>query len=329
MSNKLNVLVFSGGLGLGAYHAGVYEAFPLPLHWCCGSSVGAITSALIAGNPPEERVGALRAYWGQDDARPVRHDPGPSRHAFAWMAALGTRLLGSEGHFHPRLPAGSLRFRSLYDLGPTRERLAQLVDFGRLNGGETRVTIAATDLTSGDVVLFDSTRDRIRLDHILASCGFLPEFEPLSIDGRWLGDGGLSINAPFDPVLGEPTSLRLYIVDLFARDGEVPASLEAASERKSDLMMGNQTYQRLRLGLSARRLQWQQERQQAPDDMIYLLSYRPGAEEAGPEKSFDFSSSAIAQRWRAGYLDMQQADHAFRSVDGIRLVRRAQAQRDD
>ncbi|MGC2086479.1 MAG: patatin-like phospholipase family protein [Bradyrhizobium sp.] len=322
MPDKLNVLVFGGGLGLGAYHAGVYEAFPLPLHWCCGSSVGAITCALIAGSPPEARVSALRAYWEQRAAVPVHSSAGPSRHAFAWMAALGTRLLGSEGHFHPRLPTAPLRFRSLYDLGPTRERLARLVDFGRLNGGETRTTIATTDLKSGDVVLFDSTRDRITLDHILASCGFLPEFAPLEIDGRWLADGGLSINAPFDPVLTEPASLRLYVIDVFARDGEVPASLEAASERKSDLMMGNQTYQRLRLGLSARRLRWQLEQHEMPDDTIYLLSYRPGAEEAGPEKSFDFSRSAIAQRWRAGGLDMQQADRAFRESDGIRQVRR-------
>lgn len=101
MPDKLNVLVFSGGLGLGAYHAGVYEAYPLPLHWCCGSSIGAITSALIAGNPPEKRVGALRAYWERSDAAPNRRGADPLRHTFAWMSALGTRLIGSHGHFHP------------------------------------------------------------------------------------------------------------------------------------------------------------------------------------------------------------------------------------
>jgi NTE family protein len=175
LPDKLNVLVFSGGLGLGAYHAGVYEAYPLPLHWCCGSSIGAITSALIAGNPPEKRVGALRAYWERSDAAPNRRGADPLRHTFAWMSALGTRLIGSHGHFHPRLAVDPLRFRSFYDLAPTRERLTQLIDFDRLNGGEVRLTIAATDLENGDAVLFDSQRDRIMLDHVLASCGFLPE----------------------------------------------------------------------------------------------------------------------------------------------------------
>jgi NTE family protein len=39
-----------------------------------------------------------------------------------------------------------------------------------------------------------------------------------------------------------------------------------------------------------------------------LLSYRPGMEEPGPEKSFELSPAALAQRWRAGLLDM---DHAL------------------
>ena len=88
-------------------------------------------------------------------------------------------------------------------------------------------------MKSGDAVLFDTRRERITLDHIPASCGFLPEFAPLEIDGRWLGDSGLSINAPFEPVLEEPNQLHLHVVDAFARDVEVPASLEAASERKA------------------------------------------------------------------------------------------------
>ncbi|WP_448042635.1 hypothetical protein [Bradyrhizobium liaoningense] len=38
--------------------------------------------------------------------------------------------------------------RSIYDLGPTSERLRQLIDFGRLNGGDPRITICATHLES-------------------------------------------------------------------------------------------------------------------------------------------------------------------------------------
>jgi NTE family protein len=38
-----------------------------------------------------------------------------------------------------------------------------------------------------------------------------------------------------------------------------------------------------------------------------LLSYRPGMEEPGPEKSFELSPAALAQRWKAGVLDMDYA----------------------
>src|SRR3954462_9075280 len=79
---------------------------------------------------------------------------------------------------------------------------------------------------------------RIEIDHLMASCGFLPEFAPLELDGRLLGDGGLSLNAPFDPILENAVEgdLWLYIIDLYARDGNRPISLEGAIERKSDLL---------------------------------------------------------------------------------------------
>ena len=44
-------------------------------------------------------------------------------------------------------------------------------------------TVATTDIETGDAVIFDTGKgDRIGIDHILASCGFLPEFAPVE---RW------------------------------------------------------------------------------------------------------------------------------------------------
>src|SRR3954471_7337957 len=59
-------LLLQGGGALGAYQAGVYEALAeADLHpdWVAGISIGAINSALIAGNPPETRVDRLRSFW--------------------------------------------------------------------------------------------------------------------------------------------------------------------------------------------------------------------------------------------------------------------------
>src|SRR6202008_2276477 len=60
------VLLLQGGGALGSYQAGVYQALAeANLHpdWVAGISIGAVNSALIAGNPPERRVDRLREFW--------------------------------------------------------------------------------------------------------------------------------------------------------------------------------------------------------------------------------------------------------------------------
>ena len=318
----LTAIVFAGGLGLGAYHGGAFDALTSlapPVDWVAGSSAGAITAAIIAGSAGVDRVSNLSDYW--QASRTLAKPHNADRHPFAWLSAINTHLFGHSSFFLPRLPTPTSRFNGLYDLAPTRERLRRLIDFERLNAGHPRLTICATDLESGDAVLFDSASERIEMDHILASCGFLPEFGPVRLAARWLGDGGFSLNAPFDPVLEAPHALRLYVIDLYARDGSAPDHFEAAAERKTDLIFGNQTFQRLRHALQARRL-GNELKGVACEDLVHLLSYRPGPEEAGPEKSFDLSEPAMAQRWRAGFLDMQHAAATSPDAYGIRSVRR-------
>src|SRR6478752_10283562 len=67
-------LLLQGGGALGSYQAGVYEALAeaeLHPNWIAGISIGAINSALIAGNPPEKRVDALRSFWETISANPL------------------------------------------------------------------------------------------------------------------------------------------------------------------------------------------------------------------------------------------------------------------
>src|SRR5215831_2629349 len=67
-------LLLQGGGALGSYQAGVYEALAeVDLHpnWIAGISIGAINSAIIAGNPPAERVAKLRSFWEEVTANPL------------------------------------------------------------------------------------------------------------------------------------------------------------------------------------------------------------------------------------------------------------------
>ena len=113
------------------------------------------------------------------------------------------------------------------------------------------------------------------------------------------------------------------MIDLYARDGTRPNSLEAAVERKNDLLFGNQTFIRLKYCCELRKLRKQLENGQASgsSDRIVLLSYRPGLEEPGPEKTFELSPTALAQRWKAGFLDMRHSDSLNKKGD-LTTVRR-------
>src|SRR5260370_2200835 len=68
------VLIVQGGGALGSYQAGVYQALAeANLHpdWVAGISIGAINSALIAGNPPEKRVERLQEFWDTVSSPPL------------------------------------------------------------------------------------------------------------------------------------------------------------------------------------------------------------------------------------------------------------------
>ena len=294
-------LVLSGGLGLGAYQAGAYQAMEedgIELQQIAGSSVGAVNSALIAGSDAKDRIDALRAFWSAGELWfQAASFPGYLGHAQNWFSVVHTRLFGVSGHFRPRVPTAWGPFRSLYDLAPMKARLERMVDFGRLNSGEVGFSVAATDIETGELVAFSPANgDQISVDHLLASCGFLPEFAPVEIGGRLLGDGGLSANAPIEALGDDVPNGLIFVIDLFARDGERPRTLEDALARKNDILFGNQTMQRLQLFSRSGRV-----------GPVVYLSYRPSDEEAGPEKTFDLSRSTIAGRWAAGAADMRAA----------------------
>ena len=345
---KSAALVLAGGIGLGAFEAGTYEALDAAgmgasLEWVAGCSIGAVTAILIAGNTRQDRVMNLRRFWNA-----VASDPTPLttfwlgspregfwRQAYNQASALQTLMFGRPGLFRPRLQpgqrAGVEDVPALFDLSPLVATLQQMVDFDLLNSGHVRVSIAATDVLSGERVIFDTGQgDIIRPEHVLASCALLPIFAPVEIGGRLLADGGLSSNAPLDIVLCDRTSreMRCFVVDLFGREGSRPQTLAASASRAGDLAFGNQS----------RRLMEGQEREgrlrcligrlgsllpanvcaqpevaeilvegwSEPADIVYV-SYRAGLDEAGLAKPFDFSMATISDRWRAGKQQMESA----------------------
>jgi NTE family protein len=67
-------LVLQGGGALGAYQVGVYQALAeagCEPKWISGVSIGAINSAIIAGNPPAKRLQNLETFWATISGRKI------------------------------------------------------------------------------------------------------------------------------------------------------------------------------------------------------------------------------------------------------------------
>ena len=167
------VLLLQGGGALGAYQAGVHQALAeANLHpdWVAGISIGAINSALIAGNPPERRVEKLREFWETISAPPfggpyITAIKGSDEftHTLINQASSWETLGGAPGFFQPRVPppflypSGRPEALSYYDVAPLRATLERLVDFDRINDGQMRFSVGAVNVRTGNFVYFDST----------------------------------------------------------------------------------------------------------------------------------------------------------------------------
>jgi len=258
-------LLLQGGGALGSYQAGVYQALAeAGLHpdWVAGISIGAINSALIAGNPPERRIDALRAFWEAITAPPAALPPlfasmlgvpqWNSELAHGWlnqMRAFVTLTGGAPGFFSPRpIPpflsvAGGPEAQSFYDVGPLRATLERLVDFDRINAASMRFSVGAVNVRSGNFVYFDTTTHVIGPEHIMASGALPPGFPAVEIDGEHYWDGGLISNTPLQWVLeNKPRQDTLaFQVDLWSAKGEFPEDLTSQDLRLKDIRFSSRT----------------------------------------------------------------------------------------
>ena len=85
---------------------------------------------------------------------------------------------------------------SFYDTAPLRETLLSLVDFDLLNSGATRYSIGAVNVKTGNFRYFDTTRERIGPEHVMASDALPPGLPMVEIEGDYYWDGGVVSNTP-------------------------------------------------------------------------------------------------------------------------------------
>lgn len=330
-------LVLQGGGALGAYQVGVYQALEeqgFQPDWVAGTSIGAVTAAIIAGNPPQNRLVKLRQFWEEITRRPLwrwRPQPPIARAVQNLLSSLESVLWGQPGFFQPRpispwlMPRGSQSALSYYDPAPLRRTLGRLVDFDWINAGHTRLSLGAVNVATGRQRYFDSSKDVIRMEHVVASAALPPVFPPVEVDGEYYWDGGVESNTPLNVVLEDTPRVDTlcFIVNLWNRTAPPPQSMEEVETRHKDITYASRAdisvahYKEkhdLRRMIDALCRRLPEEARDDPEVQamwnhgctttmnIVRVAYQAKGYQ-GEWKDYEFSRASIHEHLRAGYED--------------------------
>jgi NTE family protein len=190
-------LVLSGGGAKTAAHIGaaraLEEAGLSPVRYVA-TSMGAVIGAALAGGAARETL--LEA-----------------------LARVGRTGVAKE----PLALLSGLFARSLLRPSPFRHAVEQLVGARRFAELAVPLTVTATDLDTGELLLFgDGGADAPLVDVLCASCALPVYYPPVALGGRRCGDGGLRGPLPLDVAarLARETVVAVDVGPGF--DAEVP-----------------------------------------------------------------------------------------------------------
>ena len=335
------IYLLQGGGALGSYQVGVCEAllnYGCIPDWLIGTSIGAINSAIIAGNAPADRVKKLKEFW-QMIASPIPTIQWfESNYALEEISksysALWTLTFGQSGFFKPRLfnPWFTVsRYPdqiSFYDTSELKYKLEKFVNFDLINQKKVRLTLAALCVEGGQLIYFDNTKQIIGPEHVMASSALPPGFPAVRIAGKNYWDGGLSSNTPFNAVLQEeiPDKILCIMAHLFSYHERTPATLGEILKLKKDIEFSSRYHQIINYMCEIQKLHniLHAIIQSEPDiakknnikDIVKLsypiamnvvrFHYRDYPSNLWA-KDFDFSPESLLEHYRTGYQDVSEA----------------------
>lgn len=209
-----------------------------------GTSGGAVCATLAwTALRRDDRAGAARLlteFWRDNAA-----DAPFERFLNSWLLLAATLqsygMLPAVSPYHT--PASSM------GLDEFRAMLERHVDFDAVDvdttGRHPQLLLGAVDVRSGAFRAFDSRRDRITADCVLASAAIPTLFRAVEIDGASYWDGLFSQNPPVRELLdGRPDELWVIQVNPRAR-ADVPEALLDIEDRRNELSGNLSLYQEL------------------------------------------------------------------------------------
>jgi len=170
---RKTAFVLSGGGRLGSVQVGMLKALfehGVAPDLCVGTSVGAINAAYLCGNPTMSGITDLERIWlsvNQKDILPVG------------LIRSVLQILRGKNY--------------LISQNGLRTLLEEHIHYTTFTDAAIPCLIMATDILTGEQIVL--TKGNI-IDAVLASTALPGIYEPVSMNGRILMDGGISSNTP-------------------------------------------------------------------------------------------------------------------------------------
>jgi len=267
------VAVFSGGGAKAIAHVGawraIHEAGGQVTHIVATSMGAVIGAALAAGATPDEVAVAARSL--------SRKDVAPLAAASLLKGVFASHILKAEG---------------------LRRTVARFVAATRFSDLKIPLTVTATDLDSGELVLFGALGQDVPLhDALYASCALPLYYPPARLDGRRLADGGLRAVLPLAPARRIPADLVVAVHVGPGFDERVPPFTALYRLLPPPLVRAHGEAERIMMAAQAERAiaEW-------PRDAAKLVVVRPVA-----EREATFAVQEMDRYLRAGYDATQRA----------------------
>lgn len=204
-------IVLESGGARGAYECGVVKAlykhyphFQSNLRVVSGASSGAFNSAVVVGAKGDP-VATLEKAWLERFSVPniplVPEELQP-------YLTMGTVGVPGMGHLRPSVLLNPLMATSFFDNTALRQTLEEFVDLKRINSSPIQLMVAATDVETGELVMFENHRPMpFTYDMVLASGSIAPAFPMTNATDQVSGkeghywDDGFIAGLPLSPAI--------------------------------------------------------------------------------------------------------------------------------
>lgn len=348
------VLVLQGGGALGAYHLGVIQALQkhhLHPNWICGTSIGAMNAAVMAGNAIESRVTQLEQLWvhiSYPDYLSFNRYEKLSSNVQRYINTLSmtqTAVLGQPNFFRPRFPSPTMirpvdiTQASVYDASPLVKTVEKFTDFSLINSPDVRLSLGATDIHTSALTVFNNWEAAMTAEHVLACASLPPAFGAVRLGGRYYWDGGCAKQTLLDTIIASPSlsqrRVLVLVVDLWnSTNPHLPDTLDDVSWRQTEIQWAGRTDANIHHHIQTANLVQAlraagSEAALAEDLRPYLqfeqldiahLTYQSHSDPMA-NSAAEFSRAAIQSRRSSGY---QAMDTAIANSPWMRTIDRAE-----